>query len=93
MSSPLEIDKPVIIDLPSSVGGFACIQVAPSYWFPVWLLEGYRCAGWDEERILAKYTGLSHDALLVAWEYADANPNEMAEALRVTRVLDWHDQV
>ena len=70
---------PGIEKTPGVVGGEACIVRTR---IPVWVLEGYRRAGWNEATILTNYPTLRAADLVHAWAYADAHREEVDEAIR-----------
>lgn len=44
---------------------------------PVWLLVGYRQAGWSDEQILENYPQLSMSGLQHSWEYFETHREEI----------------
>ena len=60
-------------------GGSACIVRTR---IPVWVLEGYRRAGWTEAKILANYPTLRAADLVHAWAYVDRHRQEVDDAIR-----------
>jgi uncharacterized protein (DUF433 family) len=60
-------------------GGDACIRETR---IPVWVLVGYRRLGALDTDILQWYPGLTRADLDAAWEYADANVEEIDRAIR-----------
>lgn len=69
---------PGIEKTPGVNGGDACIVRTR---IPVWTLEGYRRLGWNDEQILANFPTLRAADLLYAWLYAEANKQEIEQAL------------
>jgi uncharacterized protein (DUF433 family) len=61
------------------MGGEACIAGTP---IAVWILESYRRMGWSEARILENYPTLPAPDLVNAWEYVEANREEVARAIQ-----------
>lgn len=61
------------------VGGDARIV---GHRIPVWVLEGYRRLGMTDAQLLAAYPTLTLPDLTAAWAYADANAEEIEQALR-----------
>lgn len=70
---------PGIEKTPNVQGGDACIVRTR---IPVWTLHAYRQLGWDDTRILENFPTLRPSDLVYAWLYADANPDEIEQALR-----------
>ncbi len=70
---------PGIEKRPGVSGGEACIVRTR---IPVWVVEGYRRAGWSEARVLENFPTLRAADLVNAWAYADAHSKEMEDALR-----------
>ena len=60
-------------------GGDACIRETR---IPVWVLVGYRRLGSSDTEILQWYPGLTPADLEAAWEYADANAEEIDRLIR-----------
>jgi uncharacterized protein (DUF433 family) len=65
---------------PGVVGGDACIR---NMRIPVWSLVQYRQMGANDDRILEAYPHLTASDLANAWAYAEAFPDEIAEAIAV----------
>jgi uncharacterized protein (DUF433 family) len=63
---------------PGVVGGDACIR---NMRIPVWSLVEYRQMGASDSRILEAYPQLTANDLANAWAYAEAFPDEIAEAI------------
>jgi uncharacterized protein (DUF433 family) len=63
---------------PGVVGGDACIR---NMRIPVWSLVQYRKIGANDGRILEAYPQLTATDLANAWAYAEAFPDEIAEAI------------
>jgi uncharacterized protein (DUF433 family) len=59
-------------------GGHACIARTR---IPVYTLEGYRRAGWSDERILKNYPLLRQSDLMNAWAYVRDHAEEIERAL------------
>ena len=70
---------PGIEKTPSVVGGEARIVRTR---IPVWVLDGYRRAGWSEAQLLENYPTLHAADLVNAWAYADAHSEEIERAQR-----------
>jgi len=70
---------PGIEKTPGVVGGVACVVRTR---IAVWVLEGYRRAGWCEAKILANYPTLRAADLVHAWGYVDTHRQEIDEATR-----------
>ncbi|MGL4375663.1 MAG: DUF433 domain-containing protein, partial [Microcoleaceae cyanobacterium] len=60
-------------------GGEACIENTR---IPVWVLVNARNLGISETQLLYDYPTLSAADLANAWVYAEANPEEIATAIR-----------
>jgi uncharacterized protein (DUF433 family) len=60
-------------------GGEACIENTR---IPVWVLVNARNLGISETQLLYDYPTLSAADLANAWVYAEANPEEIAKAIR-----------
>jgi uncharacterized protein (DUF433 family) len=69
-----------ITKTPGVVGGDARIR---NMRIPVWSLVQYRQMGANDERILEAYPQLTATELASAWAYAEAFPDEIAEAIAV----------
>jgi uncharacterized protein (DUF433 family) len=67
-----------ITKTPGVVGGDACIR---NIRIPVWSLVQYRQMGANDDRILEAYPQLTATDLANAWAYAEAFPDEIAEAI------------
>jgi uncharacterized protein (DUF433 family) len=67
-----------ITKTPGVVGGDACIRHMR---IPVWSLVQYRHMGANDDRILEAYPQLTATDLANAWAYAEAFPDEIAEAI------------
>ena len=48
----------------------------------MWGLVEWRRLGWDEVRFLDAYPQLTKDDLAAAWEYAEANAEEIARSIQ-----------
>lgn len=70
---------PGIEKTPGVVGGDARIVRTR---IPVWVLDGYRRAGWSEAQLLENYPTLHAADLVNAWAYADTHPEEIEQAQR-----------
>ena len=70
---------PGIEKTPGVVGGEARIVRTR---IPVWVLDGYRRAGWSEAQLLDNYPTLRAADLVNAWAYADAHPDEIERSQR-----------
>ena len=70
---------PSIEKTPGVVGGEARIVRTR---IPVWVLDGYRRAGWSEAQLLENYPTLRAADLVNAWAYADAHPDEIERSQR-----------
>ena len=70
---------PGIEKTPGVVGGEAHIVRTR---IPVWVLDGYRRAGWSEAQLLENYPTLHAADLVNAWAYADAHAEEIEQARR-----------
>lgn len=62
------------------LGGAACIQKTR---IPVWLLYHARKQNVSESELLRNYPGLKAEDLVNAWNYADANSDELEEQIRL----------
>ena len=60
------------------MGGAACIRGTR---IPVWLLEQARSQGVSEADLLRNYPGLTAEDLVNAWDYVEANRDEIAAAI------------
>ncbi|MBD2166697.1 DUF433 domain-containing protein [Calothrix membranacea FACHB-236] len=60
-------------------GGDACIANTR---IPVWSLVNDRCLGMSDARILESFPHLNAADLVNAWAYADANPEEIEQAIK-----------
>lgn len=49
---------------------------------PIWVLDGYRRAGWSEAQLLDNFPTLLAADLVNAWAYAGAHPEEIERAQR-----------
>jgi uncharacterized protein (DUF433 family) len=67
-----------ITKTPGVVGGDARIR---NMRIPVWSLVQYRQMGANDDRILEAYPELTSADLANAWAYAEAFPDEIAEAI------------
>jgi uncharacterized protein (DUF433 family) len=67
-----------ITKTPGVVGGDACIR---NMRIPVWSLVQYRHMGANDDRILEAYPQLTAADLANAWAYAEAFPDEIAQAI------------
>jgi uncharacterized protein (DUF433 family) len=67
-----------ITKTPGVVGGDARIR---NMRIPVWSLVQYRQMGANDDRILEAYPQLTATDLANAWAYAEAFPDEIAEAI------------
>ncbi len=65
---------PGIEKTPGVAGGEACIARTR---IPVWVLAGYRRAGWSEAQLLDNFPTLCAADLVNAWAYADTHREEM----------------
>ena len=68
-----------ITKTPGVCGGDACIRGTR---LAVWGLVEWRRLGWDEARFLDAYPQLTKDDLAAAWEYAEANAEEITRSIR-----------
>ena len=68
-----------ITKTPGVQGGDACIRGRR---ITVWVLEGYRQLGCDDDRMLVHYPSLTREDLKAAWAYADANREEIEQTIR-----------
>ena len=64
---------------PQVQGGDACVIRTR---IPVWTLEAYRRLGWDDVKLLAEFPTLRPADLTYAKLYAEANLEEIEQALR-----------
>jgi uncharacterized protein (DUF433 family) len=60
-------------------GGNACVR---DLRIPVWVIVNYRRLGASDEVILQAYPSLTAADLEAAFDYADANPVEINQAIR-----------
>lgn len=60
-------------------GGDACIR---NHRIPVWALVNFRRLGGTEAEILQGYPALNPDDLRAAWNYYEANKEEIDRAIR-----------
>ena len=67
-----------ITKTPGVEGGDACIR---NMRIPVWSLVQYHHMGANDDRILEAYPQLTGTDLANAWAYAEALPDEIAEAI------------
>lgn len=63
-------DEAAVRSTPGVMGGDACIRETR---IPVWMLVGYKGAGYSDERILANFPVLNRADLAAAWAYNAAN--------------------
>lgn len=68
-----------ITKTPGVMGGDACIKNTR---IPVWLLVYYRRLGASDMDLLQDYPDLKAADLVNAFNYADANPDEIEKAIR-----------
>lgn len=68
-----------ITKTPGVMGGDACIANTR---LPVWLLVSLRCQGATDAEILQLYPHLTAADLVNVWAYADANLEEIEQALQ-----------
>ncbi|MBD6616978.1 DUF433 domain-containing protein [Komarekiella sp. 'clone 1'] len=68
-----------ITKTPGVCGGDACIANTR---IPVWSLVNDRRLGMSDARILEAFPHLTAADLVNAWAYADANPEEIEQAIR-----------
>jgi len=66
-------------------GGDACIVRTR---IPVWVLEQMRRLGATEPEILLDYPALNREDILNAWNYANAQQEEMNEAIADNEAVD-----
>ena len=66
--------SPGIETTPGVAGGEACIAHTR---IPIWVLAGYRRAGWSEAQLLDNFPTLRAADLVNAWAYADMHREEM----------------
>ena len=72
--------EPAIRSTPNVMGGDACVRNTR---IPVWMLVGYKQAGYSDERILYNYPGLTASDLAAAWDfYAAHSERVLAERRR-----------
>lgn len=71
--------RDVIRKTPGVSGGSACVRDTR---IPVWTLWRLKELGRTDAQLLDDYPALSKDDLAAAWAYADANREELAEAVR-----------
>ena len=72
--------EPLIRKTPGVIGGDACIG---NRRIAVWMVVEYRNLGASDDDLLAMYDPpLSRAELDAAWQYAAANPDEIAQAIR-----------
>jgi uncharacterized protein (DUF433 family) len=64
---------------PDRCGGDACIRDTR---ITVWGLVQWRTQGLSDEAILQTMRGLSPADLQAAWDYADAHPEEIEQAIQ-----------
>jgi uncharacterized protein (DUF433 family) len=64
---------------PDRMGGDACIRETR---IPVWVLVGYRRVGQSDTELLRAYPSLTLADLEAAWSYAEANSEEIEQAIR-----------
>jgi uncharacterized protein (DUF433 family) len=70
---------------PDFCGGDACIRDSR---IPVWVLVNFRRLGGSDADIEQSYPSLCPADLEAAWEYAEANPDEIDEAIRENEAGD-----
>jgi uncharacterized protein (DUF433 family) len=70
---------PGIDKTPGVVGGEARIVRTR---IPVWVLAGYRRAGWTEAQLLDNFPTLNAADLVNAWAYTDSHSEEIDRAQR-----------
>ncbi len=70
---------------PQVMGGAACIRQTR---IPVWLLEQARRQGVSEVDLLRNYPGLTAQDLVNAWDYADAQREEIENQIRENEIED-----
>jgi uncharacterized protein (DUF433 family) len=70
---------PGVEKTPDIVGGEARIVRTR---IPVWVLAGYRQAGWSEAQLLENFPTLYAADLVNAWAYAEAHADDIARAQR-----------
>ncbi|CAG0935854.1 hypothetical protein TFLX_04705 [Thermoflexales bacterium] len=70
---------PGIEKAPGIVGGEARIVRTR---IPIWVLDGYRQAGWSEAQLLDNFPTLHAADLVNAWAYADVHRDEIDQAQR-----------
>lgn len=68
-----------ITKTPGVCGGSACVR---GHRIPVWLLVGYRKLGLTNARLLEYYPSIEQPDLEAAWEYYEANHNEIEQDIR-----------
>lgn len=68
-----------IYSTPGVCGGDACIGHTR---IPVWTLVNYRNLGASDKTILKSFPDLTESDLANAWAYADAYPEEIAQAIK-----------
>ncbi|MBD2604370.1 DUF433 domain-containing protein [Scytonema hofmannii FACHB-248] len=68
-----------ITKTPGVCGGDACVANTR---IPVWSLVSDRCLGMSDARILEAFPHLTAADLVNVWAYADANPEEIEQAIR-----------
>jgi uncharacterized protein (DUF433 family) len=68
-----------IVKTPDICGGDARIA---EHRISVWVLEGYRRLGMTDVELLKAYPSLTLADLAAAWAYADANKEEIDQALQ-----------
>jgi type III restriction enzyme len=69
---------PGVTKIPGVCGGAACIKGTR---IPVWLLVGLRRQGATDADLLSAYPSLSPNDLAAAWQYYEANREEIDEAI------------
>lgn len=67
-----------VLSTPGVMGGDACVRRTR---VPIWMLVGYKGAGYSDERILANFPGLTAADLIAAWDY-NASHGERVRAER-----------
>jgi uncharacterized protein (DUF433 family) len=70
---------------PDYCGGDACVRDSR---IPVWVLVNFRRLGGSDEDIERSYPDLNLVDLEAAWEYAEAHPDEIDEAIRENEAGD-----
>lgn len=78
-----------VVKHPEIQGGDACIEGTR---IPVWVLVNYRRLGGSDAALLTDYPSLTPADLAAAWEYADAHPKEIDDAIRENEEGDEVEQ-